>query len=102
MVTRVERRQVFEHSQPLREDTEHLAVTYRFQHSRGATPAGFPETGTAYGQYGRRLRATAVYLNVQQLIPENRGCEAMADRFATASLCPASVVAWIGKAAEAQ
>jgi transposase len=53
-------------------------------------------------QYGPRLRATAVYRNVQQLIPADRVCEAMADLFATASRCPASVVAWIGKAAEAQ
>jgi hypothetical protein len=29
--------------------------------------------------------------HVQQLIPEDRVCEAMADLFATASLCPASV-----------
>ena len=57
---------------------------------------------TAHVQYGPRLRATAVYLNVQQLIPEDRSVEAMADLFATARLCAASVVAWIGKAAEAQ
>jgi transposase len=36
------------------------------------------------------------------LIPEDRVCEARADLFATARLCPASVVAWMGKAAEAQ
>ena len=102
MVTGEERRQVFDLPQPHLEVTEHRAVTYRCHHCRGATTAAFPETVTAHVQYGPRLRATAVYLNVQQLIPENRVCEAMADLFATASLCPASVVAWIGKAAEAQ
>src|SRR3954451_18873592 len=102
MVTGEERRQVFDLPQPHLEVTEHRAMTYRCHHCRGATTAAFPETVTAHVQYGPRLRATAVYLNVQQLIPENRVCEAMADLFATASLCPASVVAWIGKAAEAQ
>jgi len=102
MVTNEERRQVFDLPQPHLEVTEHRAVTYRCHHCRGATTAAFPEAVTAHVQYGPRLRATAVYLNVQQLIPEDRVCEAMADLFATTSLCPASVVAWIGKAAEAQ
>jgi transposase len=53
-------------------------------------------------QYGSHLRATAVYLNVQQLIPEDRVCEVMADLFAAGSLCPASVVAWTANAAEAR
>ena len=102
MVTGEERRQVFDLPQPHLEVTEHRAVTYRCHHCRGATTAAFPETVTAHVQYGPRLRATAVYLNVQQLVPEDRVCEAMADLFATASLCPASVVAWTSKAAEAQ
>jgi transposase len=66
------------------------------------TKAAFPDTVTAHVQYGSRVRATAVYLNVQQLIPEDRVCETMVDLFAAASLCPASVVAWTTKAAEAQ
>ena len=102
MVTGVERRQVFDLPEPRLEVTEHQASIYRCQHCHGTTKAAFPDTVTASVQYGSRLRATAVYLNVQQLIPEGRVCEAMADLFATASLCPASVVAWTGKAAEAQ
>src|SRR3954465_6690255 len=47
-----------------REVTEHRAVTYRCHHCWGATTAAFPETVTAHVQYGPRLRATAVYLNV--------------------------------------
>ncbi len=34
------------------------------------------------------LRAAAVYLNVQQLIPEDRVAQAMADLFGAARLCP--------------
>jgi len=102
MVTGEERRQVFDPPQPHLEVTEHRAVTYGCHHCRGATTAAFPEMVTAHVQYGPRLRATAIYLNVQHVISEDRVCEDMADLFATASPCPASVVAWIGKAAEVQ
>jgi transposase len=102
MVTSEERRQVFDLPQPRLEATEHRASVYRCRHCSGVTKAAFPDTVTAHVQYGSRVRATAVYLNVQQLIPEDRVCETMADLFAAASLCPASVVAWTAKAAEAQ
>ncbi len=102
MVTNEERRQVFDLPQPRLEVTEHRAAVYCCRHCSGVTKAAFPDTVTAHVQYGSRVRATAVYLNVQQLIPEDRVCETMADLFAAASLCPASVVAWTAKAAEAQ
>lgn len=102
MVTNEERRQVFDLPQPRLEVTEHRASIYRCHHCSGVTKAAFPDAVTAHVQYGLRLRAAAVYLNVQQLIPEDRVCEAVADLFAAASLCPASVVAWTAKAAEAQ
>ena len=102
MVTEVERRQVFDLPQPRLEVTEHQASIYRCHHCHGTTKAAFPDTVTAHVQYGSHLRATAVYLNVQQLIPEDRVCEVMADLFAASSLCPASVVAWTANAAEAQ
>lgn len=102
VVTGVERRQVFELPQPRLEVTEHQASIYRCHHCHGTTKAAFPDAVTAHVQYGPRLRAAAVYLNVQQLIPEDRVCEAVADLFAATSLCPASVVAWTAKAAEAQ
>jgi len=102
MVTNEERRQVFDLPQPRLEVTEHRAAVYRCPHCSGVTKAAFPDAVTARVQYGPRLRAAAVYLNVQQLIPEDRVCEAVADLFAAASLCPASVVAWTAKAAEAQ
>src|SRR4051794_40581690 len=102
MVTNEERRQVFDLPQPRLEVTEHRALVYRCHHCSGVTKAAFPDAVTARVQYGPRLRAAAVYLNVQQLIPEDRVCEAVADLFAATSLCPASVVAWTAKAAEAQ
>jgi len=102
MVTSEERRQVFDLPQPRLEVTEHRALVYCCRHCSGVTKAAFPDMVTAHVHYGSRVRATAVYLNVQQLIPEDRVCETMADLFAAASLCPASVVAWTAKAAEAQ
>ena len=78
-VTGVERRQVFDLPEPRVEVTEHQASIYRCQRCRGTTKAAFPDAVTAPVQYGSRLRATAVYLNVQQLIPEGRVCETMAD-----------------------
>jgi len=51
-------------------------------------------------QYGPRVRAVSVYLNVQQLIPEDRVAQAMADLFGAATLCPDSVVAWGKRKAE--
>ena len=102
MATGEERRQVFDLPQPRLEVTEHRAAVYRCHHCRAVTTAAFPQAVTAHVQYGPRVRATAVYLNVQQLIPEDRVCETMADLFAAGSLCPASVAAWNGKAAEAQ
>jgi len=102
MVTDVERRQVFDLPQPRLEITEHQASIYRCRHCHATTKAAFPDTVTAHVQYGSHLRAAAVYLNVQQLIPEDRVCEVMTDLCAVSSLCPASVVAWTAKAAEAQ
>ena len=96
MVTDVERRQVFDLPQPRLEVTEHQASIYRCHHCHGTTKAAFPDTVTAHVQYGSHLRATAVYLNVQQLIPEDRVCEVMADLFAASSLDGVS----IAKAAE--
>jgi transposase len=45
-------------------------------------------------QYGPRVKAAAVYLNVQQLIPEDRVAQALQDLFGAGLVCPASIVAW--------
>jgi transposase len=94
MVTGVEKRQVFDLPEPRLEVTEHQVSIYRCQHCLGQTKAMFPEEVTSPVQYGPRVKATAVYLNVQQLIPEDRVAQAMSDLFGAGRLCPASVVAW--------
>jgi transposase len=94
MVTGVEKRQVFDLPEPQLKVTEHQAMIYRCAHCRGQTTATFPEGVISAAQYGPRVRAAAVYLNVQQLIPEDRVAQAMADLFGAATLCPDSVVAW--------
>jgi transposase len=61
--------------------TEHQASIYRCAHCRGETKAAFPEAVVSPTQYGERIRAAAVYLNVQQLIPEDRTAQALSDLF---------------------
>ena len=100
MVTGVEKRQVFDLPEPRLEVTEHQAMIYRCPHCRGQTRATFPEGVISAAQYGPRVRAVSVYLNVQQLIPEDRVAQAMADLFGAATLCPDSVVAWGKRKAE--
>ena len=100
MITGAEKRQVFDLPEPRLEVTEHQAMIYCCAHCRGQTTAGFPEGVISPAQYGPRVRAAAVYLNVQQLIPEDRVAQAMADLFGAARLCPDSVVAWGKRKAE--
>jgi transposase len=100
MITSVEKRQVFDLPEPRLEVTEHQAMIYRCAHCRGQTTATFPEGVISAALYGPRVRAVSVYLNVQQLIPEDRVAQAMADLFGAARLCPDSVVAWGKRKAE--
>jgi transposase len=96
----VERRQVFDLPERLIEVTEHQATIYVCEQCRGVTRAAFPEGVAAPAQYGERVRAAAVYLNVHQLVPEDRVAEAMNDVFGAVRLCPDSVANWVrGKAA---
>jgi transposase len=99
MATGVEKRQVFDLPEPRLEVTEHQAAIYRCQHCRGRTKAAFPEGVTSPAQYGPRVKATAIYLNVQQLIPEDRVAQAMHDLFGAGLLCPASLAAWVERKA---
>jgi transposase len=100
MVTGVEKRQVFDLPEPRLEVTEHQASIYRCQHCRGQTRAAFPDGVTSPVQYGPRVKATALYLNVQQLIPEDRVAQAMSDLFGARLLCPASLAAWVERKAD--
>jgi transposase len=99
MVKGIEKRQVFDLPAPRLEVTEHQAAVYCCDHCRAMTTAGFPDGVAAHVQYGTRMRATAVYCNVQQLIPEDRVCQLLRDLFGATSLCAASVTNWTRSAA---
>src|SRR5271168_3259555 len=94
MVTDVAKRQVFDLPEPRLEVTEHRASIYRCAECGRRTTADFPEGVSSPAQYGPRVKAVAIYLNVQQLIPEDRVAQAMQDLFGAGRLCPASLVAW--------
>ncbi len=96
----VERRQVFDLPDRLIEVTEHQASVYCCAACGGETKAAFPAGVASPAQYGERVRAAAVYLNVHQLIPEDRVAEAIGDLFGALRLCSQSVADWVrGKAA---
>jgi len=96
----VETRQVFDLPERLLLVTEHRASTYRCARCRRVTRAAFPQGVVSPAQYGERFRAAAVYMNVQQMIPEDRTAQALSDIFGAPLVCPASVVAWVAKKAE--
>jgi transposase len=81
------------------EVTEHRAAIHCCSNCRGETRAAFPEGVISPTQYGERIKAAAIYLNVQQLIPEDRAAQALSDLFGAPLICPASLVAWVGKKA---
>ena len=92
--TGCERRQVFDLPERLIEVTEHRGLVYACACCGKPTRAAFPEGVTGPAQYGGRLRAAAVYLHAQQLIPEDRTAEALADLTGADGLCAASVAEW--------
>ena len=77
----VEKRQVFDLPERLLQITEHQASIHRCERCRGMTKAAFPAGVTSPAQYGERFKAAAIYLNVQQLIPEDRAAQALSDLF---------------------
>ena len=96
----VETRPVFDLPERPLMVTEHQASIYRCAHCRGVTKAAFPEGVVSPAQYGERLKAAAIYLNIQQLIPEDRTAQALSDLIGAPLICPASIVAWVGKKAQ--
>lgn len=94
MTTGVETRQVFDVPPPRLEVTEHQACIYRCAGCGQTTKASFPDSVRGPVQYGPRLRATAIYLQAYQLMPEDRISETLGDLFAAKSLCPASIMTW--------
>jgi len=93
----VEKRQVFDLPERLLRVTEHQASIFRCADCPSVTKAAFPEGVVSPTQYGERIKAAAIYLNVQQLIPEDRTAQALSDLFGAPLICPASLVAWVAK-----
>ena len=100
MITGVAKRQVFDLPEPRLVVREHQVSTYCCAQCGGRTNADFPEGVNSAAQYGARVKAVAIYLNAQQLVPEDRVAQAMQDLFGAGLLCPASVVAWGEKKAD--
>jgi transposase len=98
-VVGAEKRQVFDLPERMIEVTEYRAAIHCCPNCRGETRAAFPEGVVSPTQYGERIKAAAIYLNVQQLIPEDRAAQALSDLFGAPLICPASIVAWVGKKA---
>jgi transposase len=94
-------RQVFDLPAKLIEVIEHRGFVYACSGCGSRTGAAFPDGVEAPAQYGERLRAAAVYLHLQQLIPEDRTAETLADLFGVPSICPASVMDWVRRKASA-
>jgi transposase len=101
MQTGAEKRQVFDLPERLIEVTEHRASIYCCAACGGETKADFPAGVAASAQYGEGIRAAAIYLNVQQLIPEDRVAQTMNDLFGARLLCPASLATWVNDKAAA-
>jgi transposase len=87
-----ERRQVFDLTRPQLLVTEHRVLDQQCRACGAWTRARFPEGVSATVQYGPELRALAVYLTTQQLLPVARATELLS-HFAGQPLSVATVVA---------
>ena len=81
--------------------TEHGAAVHDPPACRRRTCAAFPEGVGSLTQYGECFKAAAVYLNAQQLVPEERTAQILQDLFGAAAACGASVASWVRRKAEA-
>lgn len=99
MARSLEARQVFDLVERPLIVIEHRALIYRCARCRGVTRALFPDGVIGPAQYGGRIKAAAIYLNVHQLLPEDRAAQALSDLFGAPRLCPASLTAWVGRRA---
>ena len=63
----IEKRQVFDLPERPLLVTEHQASIYRCAQCRGVTKAEFPDGVVSPTQYGERIKAAAIYLNIHQL-----------------------------------
>ena len=94
----IERRQVIDVPAPRPEIIEYQAQWKCCPHCQGYTSAVFPATVSASVHYGPRLKAIAVYLLVQQLLPQARTADICAEVVGV-RLAQASLVSWQADAA---
>lgn len=96
----VERRQVSDLPPVRLRVTEHQALRLRCPHCQGLSDGAFPGEAPSRAQYGPRLRALAVYLVEQQLLPYERTCELLAD-VCGAPLSEGTLAQWLQEGAAA-
>ena len=96
-----EKRQVFDLPEKPLIVTEHRAAIHGCPACGLRTRADFPEGVVSPAQYGERVKAAAIYLNAQQLVPEARTAQVLQDLFGAAGACGASVAGWVRRKAEA-
>jgi transposase len=92
-----ERRQVHELPQVRLQVIEHEALRLRCPACQAVTAAPFPAEVPSRVQYGPRLRALAVYLLEQQLVPYGRVREVLSDLFG-AVRSTGTLVEWVRRA----
>jgi len=95
-----ERRQVHELPVVRLRVTEHQALHLRCPLCQVVTAGHFPAEVPSRAQYGPRLRALAVYLVEQQLVPYGRVREVLSDLLG-AGLSMGTLVEWVSQAATA-
>jgi transposase len=93
-----ERRQVQELPPVRLVVTEHQALHVRCPACQMVSVGAFPAQAPSRAQYGPRLRALAVYLGEQQLVPYGRVREVLADLLG-ADLSLGTLVEWVQQAA---
>lgn len=88
-----EKRQVFDVPKPKLEVTEHVSEVKCCPYCNHVTKGHFPDDVAAPVQYGTNIRATAIYMMYQQLLPEARLVQWFLDIYGV-SLCGATLAGY--------
>jgi transposase len=95
----VERRQIFEMPPVRLHVTEYVQERVCCSHCHHETTGAFPAEASSLAQYGPRLRALAVYLRMQHLLPVERTAEVL-DALCGACVSAGTVLAWEQEASQ--
>lgn len=95
-----ERRQVFDLPPSRMQVTEHQQVHIRCPQCQGDNAGAWPSSVTGRTQYGPQIRALAVYLRMQHLLPVERTSELL-EALSGQPIAEASLLTWEQEAAEA-